>query len=124
MEERSLKISLAEAARRVGARVAVNAQRADAVEVAEFRHANRISDLLNAAGEGVLLVTELANPQLARVAELMDLPGICLVNNAEPGPALTASLERIGTVLLIAPTGVAETLALLQNGTRSPTERT
>ena len=117
------RISLAEAARRVRGYIAVNAELADSTMVAEFQSADRISDLLNAASESVLLVTELANAQLARVAELMDVVGICLVNGTKPDPTLAAALKRLGTVLLVAPTNASDTLARLRSGAEPPIEK-
>lgn len=70
---------------------------------------DRISDLLNAAGDHALLITNLASRQLLRVAELMDIPGICFVNNQEPDPTLIAAAREHGTALLVSPAGLFET---------------
>lgn len=60
-----------------------------------------MSDLIANAGPGTLLVTSLANSQLMRVAELMDVPGICLVEGSLPGAALIAQARAAGTALCV-----------------------
>ena len=61
-----------------------------------------MSDLLERAGPDTLLVTALANPHLFRMAELMDVPGICLVRHPEPGPGLLEAACASGAALLLA----------------------
>ena len=55
-------------------------------EVTRIYAGDRVSDLLNEASSKTLLVTNLANLQMVRVAELMEVPGICFVDGVEPGP--------------------------------------
>ena len=83
---------------------------------------DRVSDLLNHVSETTLLITNLANVSLLRVTELMDIPGICLVNNARPDDAMLEQAEDGGTLLMVSPDGLFETCgrlyqAFIQNGT-------
>lgn len=99
---------LEELARRIGAQ-AVTAGRDAAVDVAQVYAGDRISDLLNAAGEHTLLVSNLASAHLLRVAELMDIPGICLVQGQMPDEAMLAAAREHGTLLMVSPWGLFET---------------
>ena len=53
-----------------------------------------MSDLLNEASSKTLLVTNLANLQMVRVAELMEVPGICFVDGVEPGQEIIELAHR------------------------------
>lgn len=84
-----------------------------------------MSDLIANASPQTLLITSLNNPQLIRVAELMDVPGICLVNGNEPSADFISHARRAGTVLLVSASGLRETseriAACLENeGARQP----
>jgi hypothetical protein len=68
-----------------------------------------MSDLIAHASSDTLIVTSLNNAQLARMAELMDVPGICLVNGAAPGPELLDAARRSGTAILVSPAGLEAT---------------
>ena len=70
---------------------------------------DRVSDLLNEASDKTLLVSNLASVQMLRVAELMDVPGICFVNGVEPDDELVALAHGTGTLLMVSPDGVFET---------------
>jgi hypothetical protein len=107
-------MKLSELADKLGARIVVNAERADVAQVESFHVSDRISDLLNSASDETLLVTGLVNVHLARVAELMDAPGICLLDGLAPdAPLLEAALRR-GIVLMISESGREETAELLR----------
>jgi hypothetical protein len=83
----------------------------------EIRHvhaADTMSDLIAHASPDTLLVTSLNNTQLARVAELMDVPGICLVSGNEPSRALVDSAAGAGTAILVSPLGREETRSLIE----------
>jgi len=60
-----------------------------------------MSDLIANAGPGTLLITSLANVQLIRVAELMDVPGICLSDGKEPDADVVALAREAGAALLV-----------------------
>ena len=70
---------------------------------------DRISELLNAASEKTLLVTNLANPQLFRIAALMEVPGICLLNGVETDEEMVNLAVTNGTAVLVSAAGMFET---------------
>jgi len=78
-----------------------------------------MSDLIANAGPGTLLVTCLNNPQLMRVADLMDVPGVCLVDGCAPAPELLSHAEQSGKALLVSPVGVKETCARASDSIRA-----
>lgn len=79
------------------------------VDVDQVYAGDRISDLLNAAGENVLLLSNLASSHLLRVAELMDVPGICLVGRQRPDQAMLQAAQEHDTLLMVSPVGLFET---------------
>jgi len=79
------------------------------IDVDQVYAGDRISDLLNAAGDHALLVSNLAGGHLTRVAELMDIPGICLVQGQTPDADMTAAARGHGTLLMVSPVGLFET---------------
>jgi len=68
-----------------------------------------MSDLIANAGPATLLVTSLNNPQLMRVADLMDVPAVCLVGACVPAAELLSHAEQSGKALLVSPVGMRET---------------
>ncbi|HEY3352889.1 MAG TPA: hypothetical protein VGQ83_06545 [Polyangia bacterium] len=104
--------SLRELATSLGAVILTHPERAGA-RVARLAAAARVSDLLAQVGAATLIVTDLMSPHLVRIAELLDVPGLCLVGGGAPGPALIAAAAAGGKVLLVAPGGLAETCARL-----------
>jgi redox-sensing transcriptional repressor len=74
---------------------------------------DRVSDLLNEASDKTLLVTNLVNPQMVRVAELMEVPGICFVDGVDPGREIVDLANKNGTLLMVSPLGVFETCGLI-----------
>ena len=105
-------MKLEDLAQHIGARV-VTPGRAGGTEIARIYAGDRVSDLLNEASERTLLVSNLASVQMLRVAELMDVPGICFVNGVEPEPGVVELAEANGTMLLVSPAGVFETCGLI-----------
>ncbi len=83
-------------------------------DIAKVFGANTMSGLLANASPDCLLVTGLANPQLGRIAELMDVPGICLVDDLEPGAELLAAARAAGVALLVSSRDLASTTCALQ----------
>jgi hypothetical protein len=79
-----------------------------------------MSDLIAHAAPDTLLVTPLNNSQLARVADLMDVPGICLVAGATPSADLVARAVETGTTILVSPHSLADTLNALRHGLGLP----
>jgi len=99
---------LDELAERIGARIFQDRKTNDR----EIRHVyggDKISDLLNAASGDTLIVTNLDNSQLFRIAEIMDVQGICLLNNVTVREELLESAAKHGTTVLISPGGMFET---------------
>jgi len=83
-------------------------------EVYRVYAADTMSELIAHAGSGTILVTHLDNAQLARVAELMDAPAICLVDGAHPGGGLLEAAHRAGAALLVSPSSLAGTVQALE----------
>ena len=83
-------------------------------DVARICASNTMSDLIANAGRDTLIVTSLNNSQLVRVAELMEVPGICLVADATPCPELLESARLAGTSLMVTPLGMDEARVLLE----------
>jgi hypothetical protein len=106
-------MTLQELARQTGTRLVLPGRR-PAATIARVIAGDRMSDLLERAGPDALLVTPLANPHLFRMAELMDVPGICLVRHPEPGPGLLEAACACGAALLLAGGGLEETRAALE----------
>lgn len=83
------------------------------VEVDQVYAGDRISDLLNAAGDHALLVSNLSSTHLLRVAELMDIPGLCLVGGQTPDESMLAAAAEHGTLLMVSRAGLFETCGRL-----------
>jgi redox-sensing transcriptional repressor len=106
------KMKLEDLAHNIGARV-ITPGRPGGTEIAKIYAGDRVSDLLNEASDQTLLVSNLASVQLLRVAELMDVPGICFVNDVEPDADVVDLARQNGTLLLVSPAGVFETCGLI-----------
>jgi len=70
-------------------------------DIRSFSAADTMSSLIARARSDTVLVTSLNNPQIARVAELMDVPAICLVSGATPCDALLVRADAAGTAVLV-----------------------
>jgi hypothetical protein len=105
-------MELRKLAEAIGAPIVTESVPASA-DIAHVFAGDRISDLLNEASSGTLLVTSLTGPQLLRLAELMDVPGICLVNGKQPDAQIVQAANRQGTVLMVSPLGMFETCGRL-----------
>ncbi len=92
----------------IGARVLAPGRRAT-VEPEQVYAGDRISDILNAAADHSLLITNLASTHLTRVAELMDIPAICLVAGQTPDEAMRAAAREHGTWLMVSAAPLFET---------------
>jgi hypothetical protein len=82
-------------------------------EIYRVYASDKMSALLEHAGPGTLLVTTLANTQLARMAELMDCTALCLAETAGADGDLLEAAERSETVLLVCPFDLFETCGRL-----------
>lgn len=105
-------MKLLDLAQRIGARILTPGLGANAV-VTRIYAGDRVSDLLNEASDKTLLVTNLANLQMVRVAELMEVPGICFVDGVEPDQEIIDLANENGTLLMVSPVGVFETCGLI-----------
>ncbi|MFA5865044.1 MAG: hypothetical protein WC975_10210 [Phycisphaerae bacterium] len=83
------------------------------VEINRIYAGDRISDLLSQAPHRTLLVTNLASAQIMRVAQLMDISGICLLNNITPEPEIIQIALEHQTLLMVSPLGMFETCGRL-----------
>ena len=102
------KMKLEDLATNIGARI-VTPGREGGTEIARIYAGDRVSDLLNEASDKTLLVSNLASVQMLRVAELMDVPGICFVNGIEPDAEMVQMAQENGTLLMVSRAGVFET---------------
>jgi hypothetical protein len=106
-------MTVMELAQNIGARILLPGKPGTG-EISRIYAGDRMSDLLEQASSDTLLVTHLANPHLAQVAELMDVPGICLVQGVTPEPELMAAAAACGTALLLSPVGLLDTCSRLE----------
>jgi hypothetical protein len=83
-------------------------------EIARIYAGDTMSGLIAHAAADTMIVTSLNNAQLARIAELMDLPGICLVNGASPVPELVETARTTGTGIMVSPADLEATHRALQ----------
>ena len=79
-----------------------------------FYAGDKMSDLLNQASESTLIVTNLVNAQLLRFADIMDVPGICLLNNVSLTDDMTAMIHEHTTTILVSPGNMEETCERLR----------
>ena len=78
-------------------------------EVEQVYAGDRVSDLLDHASGSTLLVSNLMSGQLIRIAELMDVAGICLVNGHRPCEEDLKMMSEHKIAVLVSPVGVFET---------------
>lgn len=105
-------MKLEELAAGIGAEV-VTPGKPGGTAVAKVYAGDRVSDLLNEASDKTLLVSNLASMQMLRVAELMDVPGICFVNGVRPDTEMIQLAQDNQTLLMVSPQGVFETCGLI-----------
>jgi redox-sensing transcriptional repressor len=106
------RMKLEDLALKIGAQI-VTPGKPEGTEVAKIYAGDRVSDLLNEASDKTLLVSNLASVQMLRVAELMDVPGICFVNGIEPDAEMVKMAQDNRTLLMVSPAGVFETCGLI-----------
>jgi hypothetical protein len=88
-------------------------------EVLHMYAGDRISDLIERATPDTLLVTNISNSQLIRVAELMDVPGIVVTGGAAPAPELLAAAGTTATAIVVSSEGLFETCGVLYAAARA-----
>jgi hypothetical protein len=97
---------------KIGARI-LTASDTSKIEIHRVYAGDKMSDILNEVSCDTLLVTNLNTQQLIRVAELMDVPGICLLRDTVPSRDIIDAVEECGTVFLSSPYGMFETCGKL-----------
>lgn len=105
-------LSLEQLAERIGARIVVPGAQGK-TNVTKIYAGDRVSDLLHEASRKTLIVTKLANVQMVRVAELVDVPGICFVDDTDPSQEIIDLAQDNGTLLMVSPLGIFETCGLI-----------
>jgi len=106
-------MKLADLAAEIEADIVTNGEKAVSIEIESVYAGDRISDMLNEASDTTLFVTNLTSAPLIRVAELMDVPALCLLNGEVPEPDLVSAATQHGTVLLVSPVGMFVTCGRL-----------
>jgi redox-sensing transcriptional repressor len=105
-------MKLQELAQKIGALVLTTGESGQRT-VTKIYAGDRVSDLLNEASDQTLLVTNLVNVQMVRMAELMEVPGICFVDGIDPGHEVIDLANQNHTLLMVSPLGVFETCGLI-----------
>jgi hypothetical protein len=100
---------LSDVASSIGAQVLTHLSRAHAVHVDRVCAADKVSDLMDEATDSTMLVSHLSNPHLVRMADLLDVPCICLVGSATPQDLLVQAAIESGKVLLVSRADMPET---------------
>ena len=77
-------------------------------EVQQVFAEDRISALLNQASTTILIVTNILINQLIRLAELMDVPALCLPNSAIPDGVFLQTAQLSGIWLSLSPIRIYE----------------
>jgi len=85
------------------------AQHSPGIEIDRVHASDLVSDMLRQASPTTLLVTHLVGPQLLRVAELMDVSGVCFVDGRVPEAEALARLAAHGVTVLVSPVDMFET---------------
>jgi hypothetical protein len=108
-----IRMRLSDVARKVDAKVLTHTDKAATIEVSHVYAGDTISEMLNAASEATLIVTNMSHNLLPRIAHLLDVPALCLVNNVTPGPEMLDFAEQRGTVLIVSPVDLFQTCGRL-----------
>jgi hypothetical protein len=82
-------------------------------EIERFYAGDKISELLSQGCCRTLVVSNILNPHIFRVTELLDIPAICLLDNYLPEPEMLTAARESKTVVLISPVNKQETIARL-----------
>ena len=106
-------MKLAELTEKIGARI-LHQGYFTASEIDSFYAGDKMSDLLNEASETTLIVTNLFNAQLLRFTEIMDVPGVCLLNNTLPEESILQTANPHGTTIIVSPHDMLTTCARLR----------
>jgi len=88
-------------------------QRVDDADVVRVVAGDRMSDLVSESDEKTLIVTNLAGPQLASAAAIMDVPGICLLKARRQDAETEAPAGRDRTFVMVSPYDMYQTCGRL-----------
>ncbi|MCX5772554.1 MAG: DRTGG domain-containing protein [Candidatus Hydrogenedentes bacterium] len=105
-------ITLSQIAEKLGAQI-IEGKRGGKRQINRVYAGDRVSDLLNQASDTTLIVTNLANSSVVRLIELMDVPGICLLNGVQPGPELVQAAKDHDAPIIISTGDMFQTCAKL-----------
>jgi hypothetical protein len=78
-------------------------------EVEHVYAGDRVSDLLEHSSGTTMLVSNLTSGHFIRIAELMEVAGICLVNGHRPCEDDLKVMSEHGVAVLVSPVGLFET---------------
>lgn len=106
-------MQLSELTEKIGAKILYQGRFTNS-EIDGFYASDKMSDLLNEASASTLIVTNLFNPQLLRFAEIMDVPGICLLNDQTVDDAALETANAHGTTIIVSPADMSATCAQLR----------
>jgi len=95
-------MTLTELAERIGAKLLLPVQPHD-IEIDKFYADDRISELIVNTCPRTLVVSDIINPHILRVAKLVDVRAICLLNGLIPESEMIDAAKEHETVLMISP---------------------
>jgi hypothetical protein len=107
-----MSVTLSQLAEGLGAGI-VEGKRAGRRRIDRVYAGDRVSDLLNQASDTTLIVTNLANSSVVRLIELMDVPGVCLLNGVAPDPELIQAAKDHDAGILVSAVDMFQTCANL-----------
>ncbi|HUW61157.1 MAG TPA: DRTGG domain-containing protein [Candidatus Bathyarchaeia archaeon] len=107
-----MSITLSQLAERLGAKIS-EGKRGGKRPIDRVYAGDRVSDLLNQASDTTLIVTNLANSSVVRLIQLMDVPGICLLNGVQPAPELLQAAREHDAAIIVSPADMFQTSAML-----------
>lgn len=91
----------------------VSAPHNEEVEIKNFYAGDKISELLNEACSSTVVVSNVINHHIIRVAEILDIPAICLTDNFTPDEEMTKCAHEVGVSLLVSPAEKKEVVEAL-----------
>jgi len=102
-------VRLYELAKKIGAKILTYSGPLSA-EIERFYADDKISELLaERCCERTLVVSNILNPHIFRVAGLLEVPAICLLNGYVPEQELLNASTENGTILMVSSVGLTET---------------
>ncbi|HNT34921.1 MAG TPA: hypothetical protein PKH07_07985, partial [bacterium] len=87
--------------------------RADQIDVNGVSAGDHISGMLTQASESTLVVSNLMGNSLLRMAELMDVAGLCIAGGTLPEQEFIESAQERGIILIASPYELFETCGRL-----------